>query len=188
MHAQKLTVHAFLNHSPSESSVVLQETSVKKYPKPGAVLRKSMIIPGWGQITNKQAWKVPIIYGLLGGLAYYSVWLTQQYHDYRAAFYNVTNGVDSDFRFGQTPANITSTNTTFLRAQRNSFRNRRDFIYVSIVLAYGLNLIDAYVYAHLRSFDVSDDLSMNVSIKPEFMQIPDAQALGLSVSMNLFRK
>ena len=31
-------------------------------------------------------------------------------------------------------------------------------MYVTIGLAYALNAVDAYVYAHLSTFDVSDDL------------------------------
>src|SRR5699024_1022372 len=48
------------------------------YPDPYSVLYKSMIIPGWGQIVNRQVWKVPIIYGLLGGLSWYSIHLTKK--------------------------------------------------------------------------------------------------------------
>ncbi|MGF1669884.1 MAG: DUF5683 domain-containing protein, partial [Balneolaceae bacterium] len=70
----------------------------EEFPDPGSVLLKSVMIPGWGQIVNKQAWKVPIVYGLLTGSVLYTRYLTKQYHDYRAAFFNVTRGEDSDFR------------------------------------------------------------------------------------------
>ena len=50
----------------------IQSDSTKpEYPNPKSVVRKSLIIPGWGQVVNKQAWKVPIVYGLIGGLGYY---------------------------------------------------------------------------------------------------------------------
>lgn len=124
-----------------------------------------MIIPGWGQITNKQVWKVPIVYGLLGGLTYYSITLTKDYHDYRAAYYNAQSG-NIDLKFGSTPAYLANASTGSLLNQRNFLRNRRDFIYVTIALAYMLNFVDAYVFAHLRPFDVSDDLSANRSWEP----------------------
>ncbi len=132
------------------------------------MLRRSLIIPGWGQVTNKQVWKVPIVYGLIGGLTYYSVYLTRQYHDYRAAYYNSFES-NTDFRFGSTPAFLENAGAESLRSNRNFLRNRRDFIYVTIGLAYLLNAIDAYVFAHLRSFDVSDDLSMKTGIKPNLI-------------------
>jgi len=152
---------------PSTISIK-QEANKQEFPDPNAVLRRSLIIPGWGQLTNKQAWKVPFVYGLLGGLVYYSIDLTKQYHDYRAAYYNLNSG-NTDLRFGTTPNYLIGANGNSLKSNRNFLRNRRDFIYVTIVLAHALNAIDAYVFAHLRSFDVSDDLSMNASIKPSFI-------------------
>ncbi len=159
-----------------------QESSEEVFPDPKRVLRQSLIIPGWGQVTNRQIWKVPIVYGLLGGLTYYSITLTKDYHDYRAAFYNLSN---DDFRFGQTPAYLDGVSSQGLQSQRNFLRNRRDFIYVTIALAYALNAIDAYVFAHLRSFDVSDDLSFNPTVKPDIILTSIDQpvpALSLSVS------
>lgn len=141
--------------------------NVTVYPKPKKVLKQSLFIPGWGQITNKQAWKIPIIYGTLGGLTYYSIHLHKNYNDYRAAYYNAERGADSDFKFGPTPSNIPeNASLEALRQNRNFYRNRRDLVYVFIGLSYALNVIDAYVFAHLRSFDVSDDLSMKPSVQP----------------------
>ena len=151
------------------SSISIKADAEKQvYPNPKMVLRRSLIIPGWGQVTNKQVWKVPMVYGLLGGLGYYSVYLTRQYHDYRAAYYNSFDS-NTDLRFGATPAYLENAGAESLRSNRNFLRNRRDFIYVTIGLAYLLNAVDAYVFAHLRSFDVSDDLSMNTRIKPDLI-------------------
>lgn len=145
----------------------VQDSIRDEYPSPKSVLMKSVMLPGWGQVVNRQIWKVPIIYGLFGGLAYYTVNLTQDYHDYRAAFYNRSRGEDTDFRFGQTPGHIPeSISLNELRDNRNDYRNQRDMMYVYMALAYGLNIIDAYVFAHMRSFDVSDDLSATTRISP----------------------
>lgn len=131
---------------------------------------KSLIIPGWGQIVNKQTWKVPIVYGLLGGLAWYSVYLTKKYHDYRAAYYNTTSE-ENDLRFGPTPVYIPpDASPEALKNSRDRLRNRRDFIYIAVGLAYGLNAVDAYVFAHMRTFDVSEDLSLRTNIKPAVLE------------------
>jgi len=160
-------------------------------PDPKSVMFKSMMIPGWGQIINKQAWKVPIVYGLLGGLGYYSVYLTKKYHDYQAAYYNLNprppNGEPpTDQRFGPTPSYIPEdANLQELRNQRNTYRNRRDLVYVGIVIAYGLNIVDAYVFAHMRSFDVSENLSMRPNIRPTMT----AQATpGIAFSIDFITK
>ncbi|HEX6983503.1 MAG TPA: DUF5683 domain-containing protein [Balneolaceae bacterium] len=153
------------------------------YPDPYSVLYKSMIIPGWGQIVNRQIWKVPIIYGLLGGLTWYSIYLTKKYHDYRAAYYNLSHET-GDMIFGPTPAYIPDdTPLAQLRTIRNSFRNRRDLVYIGIALSYGLNVVDAYVFAHMRSFDVSPDLSMRAGIKPGVIGWTSAPGLTLSIDL-----
>lgn len=156
------------------------------YPDPYSVLYKSMIIPGWGQVVNGQIWKVPIIYGLLGGLGWFSVYLTKKYHDYRAAYYNLSHD-SGKMIFGPTPDYIPEgTPLAQLRTIRNSYRNRRDLVYIGIALAYGLNIVDAYVFAHMRSFDVSPDLSMRAGIKPGV--IGWAAAPGITLSVDLITK
>ncbi|WP_073066525.1 DUF5683 domain-containing protein [Fodinibius roseus] len=155
-------------------------------PSPNSVMYKSMIIPGWGQVTNNQIWKVPIVYGLLGGLTWYSIDLTRRYHDYRAAYYNLNDQTSDDQRFGPTPDYIPeSANLEQLKTIRNTYRNRRDMVYIGIALAYGLNIVDAYVFAHMRSFDVSDNLSMRPSLKPDVMA---HAAFGVTLSVELFKK
>jgi hypothetical protein len=174
---------ADLNNASYDYSFSADSTK-KTYPDPKAVLRKSLIIPGWGQITNKQVWKVPIVYGLIGGLGYYSVYLTKQYHDYRAAYYN-TFDTNTDMKFGATPDYLLNQNASFLKSNRDFLRNRRDFIYVTVFLSYVLNAVDAYVFAHLRSFDVSDDLSMNRNFYPNNISSPligDIPSVSLSIS------
>ncbi|MEX2435739.1 MAG: DUF5683 domain-containing protein, partial [Balneolaceae bacterium] len=64
-------------------------------------------------------------------------------------------------------------------------RNRRDFMFVVMGLAYGLNVLDAYVYAHMRSFDVSDDLSARTIIQPTL--IAEGKP-GIKISLSLFKR
>ncbi|MDA0736439.1 MAG: DUF5683 domain-containing protein [Bacteroidetes bacterium] len=147
---------------PNATILATTETHIDQLPYPKQILRKSLILPGLGQYHNDQSWKIPLIYGLIGGLSYYSVFLTKQYHDYQAAYYNAVTD-NNDLRFGPTPDRLMGANTNQLKSNRNFLRNRRDFMYVTIGLAYALNAVDAYVYAHLSTFDVSDDLSLRPS-------------------------
>jgi hypothetical protein len=166
--------------SLSSSAVLLDDSELpsKERPEvlaPSRVWKRSLILPGWGQYTNKQAWKVPLVYALLGGLIWNTNRLTKQYHDYRAAVYNLTN---EDLLFGPTPAYLADqTNSAFLRNVRDNARTQRDQMILGTLLAYGLNVLDAYIYAHFRTFDVSDDLSLS----PSFQQGPD----GLYTAMQL---
>lgn len=179
--------HFSVSYNPFQSPLdTTQADPSPNLPDPKSVLYKSMIVPGWGQVVNKQAWKIPIIYGILGGLGYYSVHLTKKYHDYRAAYYNLNPEIPNDFRFGQTPSYISeNANLQELRSLRNQSRNRRDLVYVGIVVAYGLNIVDAYVFAHMRSFDVSEDLSMRTRIQPSVLA---HTAPGVTLSIDLISR
>lgn len=138
----------------------LSEASQDTVPMPRSVMLRSVMLPGWGQYTNRQAWKIPLVYGLIGGVAYYAYYANDRYEGYRAAFYN-SFSENEDLRFGATPSWINpNVGTDFLRSQRNFYRNRRDFLIIATVLAYGLNVLDAYIFAHMRDFDVSDNLSL----------------------------
>ena len=49
----------------SQDSAYLQKTDTVKHHIPRRATRRSAIIPGWGQLYNKQYWKVPLVYGVL---------------------------------------------------------------------------------------------------------------------------
>lgn len=169
----------------ANADTINDENGNNEFPSPKSVMFKSMLIPGWGQIENGQIWKVPIVYGLFAGVGIYTNYLHQQYKDYRAAFYNTTQGEESDFRFGPTPEHLEGLNANQLQSTRNSFRNQRDFMFVVFGLAYGLNALDAYVYAHMRSFDVSDDLSARTTVQPTILA---EGTPGLKISLSLLKK
>lgn len=156
-----------------------------EYPEPSSVLYRSLMIPGWGQVTNRQIWKVPVIYGIFAGIGYYTYLLHDVYRDYRTAYYNAVRGEETDFKFGPTPDRLVGINQNQLRTQRNSLRNQRDFMFIVMGLAYALNAIDAYVFAHMRSFDVSDDLSARTVIGPAILA---DQSPGVSLKISLYTK
>lgn len=172
------------NASAQQDTTERSETE-ETYPEPKSVMFKSLMVPGWGQIVNKQAWKVPIVYGLYAGVGYYTYTVHQNYKDYRAAFYNAQRGEDSDFKFGPTPARLEGINANQLQSNRNTLRNRRDLMFIIIALAHGLNALDAYVFAHMRSFDVSDDLSAKTTISPDLLA---ESAPGITFSFQLIRR
>jgi hypothetical protein len=149
-------------------------------PEPRFVMRQSMILPGRGQITNGQVWKVPVIYSLFAGVIVYSLHSDSRYRGYRAAYYN-SFPQNTDLRFGSTPSYIPAgLPPEQYRFNRNSFRNRRDLSFVGFLLAYGLNIADAYIFAHLRDFDVSDDLGSRIEVSPDFIQDSEYLAIRLN--------
>ncbi|MCX8020619.1 MAG: DUF5683 domain-containing protein [Chitinophagaceae bacterium] len=148
-------------------------------PKKAAI--RSAILPGWGQIYNKKYWKLPIIYGALGisgGVFFYNL---KQYRDTRFAYrvkYNMrVNGTDSAlYQFIRRDLRLLSEES--LRFYRNQFRRDIDYSVIVFLLLWGLNVVDAAVDAHLKTFDMSPDLSLQ--IKPD-LNLPE-RTYGLSLT------
>ena len=63
---------------------------------------------------------------------------------------------------------------------RTSFRKNMDYSILFTLLFWGLNVVDATVDAHLKGFNVNDDLSLN--IKPALLP---GNAAGISLVFNI---
>ena len=117
----------------------------------------STMLPGLGQIYNGEYWKLPIIYGGLAFTGYLIDFNNQQYNRYRRA-YDILRDDDPDtvdeFNGRYTDAN--------LKYYRDSYRRSRDYAILFTVLVYVLNIVDANVFAHLKDFDVNDNLSLRI--------------------------
>ena len=50
----------------------------------------------------------------------------------------------------------------YLRKLKNNYRRNRDLCIIITAGLYLLNIIDAHVDAHMKDYDVSDDLSMTL--------------------------
>lgn len=159
------------------------DSAIKAHsPKKAAI--RSAIVPGLGQIYNKKYWKLPIIYGALGtctGIFFYNL---GNYKDTRFAYrvkYNMrVNGTDSAL-FSQIKSKLKPLDEESLRYYRNQFRRDIDYSVLFFILLWGLNVVDATVDAHLKSFDVSPDLSLQ--FKPGYSEL--ARTNGLSIVMKI---
>ncbi|MBL0255265.1 MAG: hypothetical protein IPQ27_09985 [Chitinophagaceae bacterium] len=68
-------------------------------------------------------------------------------------------------------------------AFRNAVRQNADYCVLFFIVFWGVNVADAAVDAHLKTFDVSDDLSLQ--IKPGYS--PMAGTNGISLVLKLGR-
>lgn len=159
------------------------DSAIKAHSPKKAALR-SAIVPGLGQIYNKKYWKLPIIYGALGtctGIFFYNL---GNYKDTRFAYrvkYNMrVNGTDSAL-FSQIKSKLKPLDEESLRYYRNQFRRDIDYSALFFILLWGLNVVDATVDAHLKSFDVSPELSLQ--FKPGYSEL--ARTNGLSIVMKI---
>jgi len=136
------------------------------------------IIPGGGQIYNHKAWKLPIIYGLMGTSGYLIYYFGHQMTMARNEFINRRDGhvelLNPDY------ANSDSDN--LLALKNKNLRNMEIAIGATVIL-HTLNIIDAMVDAHLYYFDVSDDLSFQWS--PAVMPSYASNNLSYGVTLQL---
>jgi len=155
------------------------DTVKKKRSEAGKAAIRSAVLPGWGQFYNKKYWKLPIVYGVLAipvvTFSYNKTWYEKTREAYNIRYYNDTSQV-SDLPTDGIDPTLQPLSTASLRLYRNEFRQNVDFSVLAFLIIWGLQVADAAVDAHLKSFNVSDDLSLK--IKP--MMSPGRSA-GLSL-------
>ncbi len=153
---------------------IKKDSSDKNGPRIATI--RSAIFPGLGQIYNKKYWKLPLVYGSLGvtaGIFFYNV---KTYNQLKAAYILMLMGADSavDPRFRYLSPQA-------VQSYRNSFRQNVDYSVLAFILFWGLNVVDAYVDASLKSFNVNDNLTLQ--LKPCYS--PLAGTSGISLVLNI---
>jgi len=160
----------------------LRRFFTKGYPNP----RKAVlfaIIPGGGQIYNKKFWKLPIVYAALGGMLY---WNIDNIKQHRALVYNYRLLKDGDPDTNPTESPYDRISETSMKSYRDQFQRYVELTSLGLGLVYLLSITDAFVDAHLHSFDVSEDLSLR--LKPSLQSgMGGAPCLGIGVQLRLNR-
>jgi hypothetical protein len=148
------------------------------YPNPKASLFLSFALPGTGQIYNKKFWKAPLIYGGLGGMIYLLDDSSSKFIAYRTAY---KRSISEGSPVFQSPLIEPNLSSAALKIQRDKYEKRRTLSYVGTIAVYGLFALEAFVDAHLQSFDISKDLSFE--IKPSIQEHYSLPGLGIIVSV-----
>ncbi|MEJ7766520.1 MAG: DUF5683 domain-containing protein [Chitinophagaceae bacterium] len=166
-------------------SIATTDTVKKRVHSPRKAALRSAVLPGWGQIYNKKYWKLPLVYGALGVTAYAFNFNITQYKRISYAYRLLINrdtvnfkNVDADLQ-----PFIKANASNDLRNYRNEFRRDIDYSVLIFLLFWGLNVVDATVDAHLKGFNVSDDLSLK--IKPGYS--PVANTTGISLVLDIHK-
>ena len=159
-------------------SVVVADTAAA--PGSGRALRRSLLVPGWGQITNGEPAKAPVALGAVVGAGAFAAFQHGRYLDLRHAFLYRSReeaGVDPNpfERFREDWEAEGELSGTQLRSRRDAARGRRDIAVLIVGVAYALQALDAYVSAELAGFDVGDDLAL--------VATPDGPAVALRVRL-----
>lgn len=153
-----------------EEGIVIQDSIiVKKKPinplAPSKAAFYSAVLPGLGQIYNKRYWKLPIVYGAIGGGIYAYTWNDDWYDRFRTAFKRRKAGFTDDEFYDRDNNNTADAPPDFdidvLENQQDRFQRDRDLWLLVTIAMYALNVVDANVDAHLKQFNVDEDLSMD---------------------------
>jgi len=137
----------------------------------------SAMVPGLGQIYNKQYWKLPIIYGGLGVAGYFIVFNTDKYNYYRRIY---AGRLSNNPEYLNMEVKVSTEN---IKRLQDSYRSDRDLTVMLTVVGYGLQIMDALVFAHLKGFDISDDISMKVGPKA-IQSIGTKPTMGVGLVFN----
>ncbi|HSC52700.1 MAG TPA: DUF5683 domain-containing protein [Phnomibacter sp.] len=137
--------------------------------------KRSAIIPGWGQITNKQGWKVPLVYAGIGIPGYLFFYNKEQYQMCKEAYILRTD--DDPTNDNDIPEELIPLSTNSIKFYRDEFRKNMDYSVLFFLVAWGLNVVDATVFANLRDFDVSDNISMRIT--PQVNPMTKSAGLGI---------
>lgn len=140
--------------------------------RPGKAALYSLILPGTGQIYNKSYLRVPFVYGAVGFMGYILLDNTQSYQCFRDAYIARIDGDDlnlTDRCRSKGGSVIINGDASTLRLIRDQFDKNRQSAILGFAAVWLANSIDAFVNAHLKEFDVDDDLS-SIRIKPMYEQ------------------
>jgi hypothetical protein len=115
---------------------------------------RAAVLPGWGQVYNRKYWKLPLVYGGLGGLGYWVAFNATEHRRFREGYIAKTDGDPATVDpFPAFPAET-------IQRSREFYRRQMDASILLTAAFYGLQIVDAVVDAHLYEFDVGRDLTL----------------------------
>lgn len=156
-------------------------------PNPTRAIWMSALFPGLGQIYNRRYWKLPIIVAGFMGLGYGLSWNNTQYQDYSNGYMDLMSGDPNKKSYMDFfPPNTDESSLdkswlqSVLQTRKNYFRRNRDLCIICMVALYLVAIVDSYVDAQLAHFDISPDLSMDIS--PGFYTEPFTRKYSIGLN------
>ncbi len=148
----------------------------------------SAVLPGLGQIYNRRYWKVPIVWAAIGTGTYAYLYNDDLYDRFRTAFKRRRAGfTDDEFYDLNKNDNVIPTTPDLsdeaLQDAQERYQRDRDLALLITIALYALNIIDANVDAHLKQYNVDENLSMEV--KPYLDTNPIDGNPNYGLAMNL---
>ncbi len=169
-----------------QSGVIMQDSLFKKKKvinplAPSKAAFYSAAIPGLGQIYNKRYWKVPIVWGAIGGSIYQYTLNNNNYQRFRTAFIRRQAGFTDDEFNGE--GEFQFFDSDVLENQQERFQENRDLWLVVSIALYALNIVDANVDAHLKQFNIDNNLSFDFEPYLDLNPITNDPNYGMALTI-----
>ncbi len=153
-----------LETAPRDTTTISENTFFSLFEgKPGKAALYGLVVPGGGQIYNRDWWKLPLVYGLEGFLIYRIIQSSYLYNGFQDAYITNLTGGNASFKG--------ISNVQALKNNRDKFRKQREFAYIYFIGGHLLTVFEAFVDRHMMDFDVSENLSFDI-IPTDFGPIP----------------
>lgn len=146
-----------------------RDSAGKRTFEPRKAAIYSAIMPGLGQIYNKKYWKAPIAWAAVG-IPIYTFFYNRTWYK-RIRYALEVGGMDrTDPTFNDALEQVypklqkfvVEGRSSSLLNYRNEYRKDMDYSILFTLLFWGLNVVDATVDAHLKGFNVNDNLTLQV--------------------------
>ncbi len=155
----------------------------------------STVIPGAGQIYNKSYWKLPFVVGGLASTIYVVDWNNRGYQRFKTAYTLVAErdaaiaaSDDPEFDPPKLDEFRGAYSQDFLKDLKDSYRRSRDLSLIITAAIYVFQIVDAHVDAHLKDYDISDDLALDVRPAVNYAYIPSQRSVVPTFGFNLSLK
>ena len=146
-----------------------------KWPNPAKATVYSILLPGLGQLYNGEFWKVPLYLGLMAGSIHFCVDNNVQYHRWKW----IHNQATADDVTERPPIAADTA-----KHYRDVYRRYRDYSILAIALSYLIQVVDANVFAYMQDFEMSDDISLQLSPSVISTQYASSPAVGVSLGIS----
>lgn len=147
----------------------------------------SAVLPGLGQLYNKTYLRAPMVWAAIGTSAYVFKVNDNLYRRYRNAFKSRRAGFMNDEFYDVNESGIVpgspDLSDSALQDGQERYQKDRDLYLVVTIGLYALNIIDANVQAHLRQFNVNDQLSVSYSPFVEREDFTGKPYVGMSMKI-----
>ncbi|MBA4849910.1 DUF5683 domain-containing protein [Emticicia sp. BO119] len=166
---------------------VFKVDSAKKANPARKALIRSLILPGWGQATNKEYWVIPIVYGAAAGGVFSFYVNNYRYKYYKSKLAEIIIDGNKEVMVRsftgigtkQSEKELGPFTQSQIEPVVNTFRRYRDLTVIVFAVGWALQAVQANVSAHLKTFDMSEDISLR--IEPGIQSTNYGNAFGVSV-------